>query len=409
MISVEEAQSIVLNHTEPLGLEKVDILSSLGRINGQDIFAPFDVPPWDNSAMDGYAVRFNDIHGALAEKPVPLHIVDNLRAGSIPRIALGPQQAIRIMTGAPMPEGADTVVRQEDTEPSQDSVAVLIPPARGANIREAGENVRKGDKAIPSGTLIRPPHIGMLASFSRSFVAVYQQPQVAILSTGDEIAEIDDPHDPTKIVNSNMYSIAAQVKECGALPIMLGIASDTKEDLYSKLSYALSADVVITTGGVSVGEYDYVKDVLEEMGVETKFWKVSMRPGKPSTFGVSGNTIVFGLPGNPVSCMVCFEQFVRPALLKKMGHTHLFRLQRDAILAEDITTKKNLCYFLRVRVYFQHGVLYATTTGDQGSGILKSMLQANGLMVVPAGKGVVKAGEKLAVQILDPSFEFAGS
>lgn len=405
MISVEEAQSIVFDHIKPLGLERVDLLSSLGRVNGEDIIAPFNVPPWDNSAMDGYAVRFQDISDASEKNPASLTIVDNLRAGSTPDKPVGPQQAIRIMTGAPLPQGADTVVRQEDTKGSSQSVDILIPPAKGANIRMAGENVKTGDNAIPAGTVMRPPHIGMLASFSRSFLSVFQQPRVAILSTGDEIAEIDDPHDPTKIVNSNMYSIASQVKECGAQPMMLGIARDTKEDLHTKLSYALAADVIITTGGVSVGEYDYVKEVLEDMGVDTKFWKVAMRPGKPSTFGVMDKTFVFGLPGNPVSCMVCFEQFVRPALLKMMGRSSIFRSLREAILDEDVTTKKNLCFFLRVRVYSQDDVLHATTTGDQGSGILKSMLQANGLMIVPEGRDVVRAGEKLTVQILDPGFE----
>jgi len=378
----------------------------LGRIIGEDILAPFDVPPWDNSAMDGYAVRFDDIRTAGREKPATLRVVDNLRAGSVPAIPLGPDEAIRIMTGAPLPQGADTVVRQEDTTAGESSVDILVPPERGDNIRKGGENVRRGDLAIPAGTPLRPPHLGMLASFSRSSIPVFQQPRVAILSTGDEIAEIDDAHDPNKIVNSNSYSIAAQVRECGAIPLMLGIARDTKDDLVTKLTYALSADVIITTGGVSVGEYDYVKDVLEEMGADMKFWKVAMRPGRPSTFGLLGDKLVFGLPGNPVSCMVCFEQFVRPALLKQMGHRHLFRPLQDAVITEDVTTKRDLRYFLRVRLYYQQGVLYATTTGDQGSGILKSMLQANGLMVVPEGTDIVKAGKKLSVQILDQAFVF---
>lgn len=405
MISVTEAQKIVLDHTKPLGLEKADLLNALGRVIGEDIVAPFNVPPWDNSAMDGYAVRFTDIRSASPDRPVSLAVVEYLRAGSMPQQSVGTGQATRIMTGAPLPEGVDTVVRQEDTGAAGDEVRILVPPAQGDNIRRAGENVRKGDLAILQGTRLRPPHIGMLASFSKSYVSVFQKPRVAILSTGDEIAEVDEERDPTKIANSNMYSIASQVMECGALPLMLGIARDTKEDLVTKLRYAFSADVILTTGGVSVGEYDYVKEVMEDMGVEIKFSKVAMRPGRPSTFGILGSKLLFGLPGNPVSCMVCFEQFVRPSLLKAMGHRHLFRPLRPAALAEEVNTKKNLRYFLRVRVYSRAGVLHATTTGDQGSGILKSMLQANGLMIVPEGRDTIKAGEQLPVQILDPSFE----
>lgn len=405
MISVSEAQKTVLDLVEPLGLEKADLLTALGRVIGEDIVAPFNVPPWDNSAMDGYAVRFDDIRSASPETPVRLSVVDYLRAGIMPHKTILSLQTARIMTGAPLPPGVDTVVRQEDTRAEGDTVLILIAPGKGDNVREAGENVRTGDCAVPRGTRLRPPHIGMLASFSRTYVPVYQRPRVAILSTGDEIAEVDDERDPTKIVNSNMYSIASQVIESGAVPLMLGIAPDTREDLATKLRQALRADVVLTTGGVSVGEYDYVKDVLNDLGVAIKFDKVAMRPGRPCTFGVMPGKLVFGLPGNPVSCMVGFEQFVRPALLKMTGWRHLFRPVRYAALTEEVRTKKNLTYFLRVSVYARDGALYATTTGDQGSGILKSMLQANGLMLVPEGKEIVTPGEKLPVQILDASFE----
>lgn len=405
MISVDEARNIVLGHTEVGGCEKTDLLSALGRVIEEDVVASFDIPPWDNSAMDGYAVRFEDIREASSDNPAVLSVIEDLPAGYLPKNAVGPSQATRIMTGAPLPEGADTVVRQEDTSAQEDTVHILIPPEKGANIRRAGENVRREDSAIEKGTLLRPPHIGLLASLSRSYVSTYQAPKVAVLSTGDEVADIDAEKDRSKIVNSNTYSIASQIRECGAVPMMLGIARDERTELAAKLRQGLSADVIITTGGVSVGEYDYVMDALKELGAELKFWKVAMRPGKPSTFGTIGNKLLFGLPGNPVSCMVCFELFTRPALLKKMGHRHLFRPVVRAILAEDVMTKKGLRFFVRVRLYYENGELYASTTGEQGSGILKSMVQANGLMIVPEDREKVQAGEEMRVYVLDRTFE----
>ena len=405
MISVAEAQNIVLAHTQTMGLEKVDILTSLGRAVGEDIIAPFNIPPWDNSAMDGYAVRFKDIKNSSSDNATPLKIIEELPAGFLPKKKVRAMQATHIMTGAPLPPGADTVVSKEDTSSSEEIVKILYPSQKGENIRLTGENVKQGDKVISAGTVLRPPHIGMLASFSKSFVSVYQTPKVAILSTGDEIIDIDGKGDVSKIINSNSYSLAALVKECGALPIMLGIAHDDKGEIKANIKQGLSADVLLTTGGVSVGKYDFVKDVLEEMGGEIKFWKVAMRPGRPTTFSLIADTLIFGLPGNPVSCMVCFEQFVRPALLKKMGHTHLFRSQVEATLAENVKTKKGFRFFIRVRLLYNEGKLYATTTGDQGSGILKSMVQANGLMVVPEDKKELKAGENVKVQVLDHTFE----
>jgi len=400
MLKVDEAQNLVLSFTSIMGKEKVDLLTSLARVIGEDIIAPFDIPPWDNSAMDGYAVRFDDIKTASPESPVSLRVIDELPAGSLPKNHLKAKEAIRIMTGAPLPPGADTVVRKEDTIFSGDTVQILIAPKKGENVRLTGENVKQGDKVISAGTLLRPPHIGMIASLGKSMVSVYQVPRVAILSTGDEVIDIDEKGDASKIINSNTYSLAAQVKECGALPILLGIARDNKTELREKLSQSLSAEVIITTGGVSVGEYDFVKEIFEEMGIEVKFSKVAMRPGRPTTFGIMGEKLFFGLPGNPVSCMVCFEQFVRPALLKKMGHQKLFRPEIEAILEDDVETKKNLRFFIRVRLVTKEGKIYATTTGDQGSGILKSMVKADGLMVVPEDKTLVKAGEKVKVQLL---------
>ncbi|MBN2467315.1 MAG: molybdopterin molybdotransferase MoeA [Deltaproteobacteria bacterium] len=405
MISVDEARNIILSHARVIGLEKIDLMSSLGRIAGEDVYASFDIPPWDNSAMDGYAVRFEDINDATPDNPVRLMVIQDLAAGYFAEKTVGSSQAIRIMTGAPIPNGADTVVMKEDTTSSTDTVTIAAAPAKGANIRRTGESVAKGSLVIRKNTLLRPPHIGMLASLGQNHVSVHQRPRVAVLSTGDEVIEIDSPRDPSKIINSNTYSISAQVLECGAVPVALGIARDDKQTLVEKLRMGLSADVIITTGGVSVGEYDYVKDALEAIGTDIKFWKVAMRPGKPVTFGVIAEKLVFGLPGNPVSCMVSFEQFVRPALLKKMGSPALFRPLLTVTIKEEIKTQKNLTYFLRVRVTCEGDRLYATTTGEQGSGILTSMVDANGLLIIPPEKNEVKAGEKMTVQILDRSFD----
>lgn len=403
-IAVHEAQDIILGHTPVMGLERIELLSALGRVLEENIAAPFDIPRWDNSAMDGFAVRFQDIEAAVPDRPVQLTVIEDLPAGYLPQKAIGPNQASRIMTGAPLPTGADTVVRKEDTLSSATTVQILIPPSRGENIRRRGENVRQGVLTLPRGTVLRPGHVGLLASFCRSHLAVHQVPRVAILATGDEVTAIDGERDPSKLVDSNTYSIAAQVKECGALPVVLGIACDDKIELQTKIREGLSADVIITTGGISVGDYDYVREILEGLGVEMRFSKVAMRPGRPVTFGILKDKLVFGLPGNPVSCMVCFELFVRPALLKMMGHTQVFRPRVEAVLAHDLTTKKGLRFFLRVQLTHRDGHVYASATGDQGSGILRSMALANGLLVMPEDRENAQAGDKVTVYLLDPLF-----
>jgi molybdopterin molybdotransferase len=404
MIAVQEAQHIILGHTPVMGLERIELLSTLGRVLGEDIAAPFDIPLWDNSAMDGFAVRFQDIETALPDCPVHLTVIEDLPAGYLPQKAVGPLQATRIMTGAPLPTGADTVVRKEDTVSSPATVDILTPPSRGENIRRRGENVRQGDLTLPRGTVLRPGHIGLLASFCRSHLAVHQVPKVAVLATGDEVVAIDGERDQSKLVDSNTYSIAAQIKECGAHPLILGIARDERTELQRKLKEGLSADVIVTTGGISVGDYDYVREILEGLGVEMRFSKVAMRPGRPATFGTLGDKLVFGLPGNPVSCMVCFELFVRPALLKMMGYNQVYRPRVEAVLAHDLTTKKGLRFFLRVQLTHRDGQVYASATGDQGSGILRSMALAKGLLVVPEDREKAHAGDKVTVYLLDPLF-----
>lgn len=401
MIFVEEALKRILNAVSPLGLERVGLLDALGRVLGEDVAAPRDIPPKDNSAMDGYALRWEDTRGAIRERPAVLKVIEDLPAGAVPRKKVGRGQATRIMTGAPLPEGADAVVRVEDTEKDGRMVRILVEAEAGLDIRRAGEDVREGETVLLRGDVIRAAEIGMLASLGRSFVSVYQRPLVAILATGDELAEIDEQVTPWKIISSNSYSSAAQVMSCGAVPLMIGIARDTREDLTAKFRMALRADVILSSGGVSMGDYDLVKEILRAEGNRIEFWQVAMRPGKPLAFGEMNGVPLFGLPGNPVSSMVSFEQFVRPSLLKMAGHRRLFRKTVRAVAMEDIRKGKGLRAFLRSRLEREDGRIVVRTTGEQGSGILKSMVRANGLIVVPEDVTLVKAGREVPVQVID--------
>ena len=403
MILLEEALHQILQKFSRLGAERLPILQARGRILAEDIRCPRPIPPWDNSAMDGYAVRCEDIQGASPQNPAVLRVLGDLPAGRVFKGRGGTGEAVRIMTGAPLPEGFDTVVPVEETEKDGDRVKVLAALEKGKNIRFSGEDVKAGEKIMEEGDLIRPAHVGMLASLQRSMVSVYQQPRVAILSTGDELLEIDEPWEEGKIVNSNSYSLASLVAEAGAIPLQLGIAKDRSEDLRAKIRQGLVADVLLTSGGVSVGDYDLVKGMLNELG-QMNFWKVAMRPGQPLAFGTISGKPLFGLPGNPVSSMVSFEQFVRPAILKMSGHGNLFRPTLRAVLREDVPKKAGLVHFIRCRLIREEGKVYVTTTGEQGSGILSSMVKAHGLVVLPRDQTLARAGEEVTVILLDPLF-----
>jgi molybdopterin molybdotransferase len=404
MISVDEALDRILSHIRPLGFEKASLLDSLGRVIAEDIFARRNIPPLDNSAMDGYAVRWEDIRNASQDHPVRLEVIEDLPAGFISTRTIEIGKAIRIMTGAPVPKGADTVIPVEESKKEEGFALIFKAAALGEHIRKSGEDVKKGDRVISKGDTIRPAEVGMLASVGRSFVSVSQRPLVAILCTGDELVDVDGDLDEVKIISSNSYTLGAQVKDCGAIPLHLGIARDRKDEIAEKLRQGIRADVLISSAGVSVGDYDFVKDVLKDLGVEMVFWKVAMRPGQPLAFGTIGGKPVFGLPGNPVSSMISFEQFVRPSLLKMMGHRQLFRPVIEAVLKEEVRKMTGRRYFIRGAVSFERNQYLVTTTGEQGSGILRSMLRANGLIVVPEDQEIVTAGEKVKVQLLDRSF-----
>ncbi len=416
MISVEQALAEILSHVRPLEAERVPILEALGRVLAEEIRSEIQVPPFDNSAMDGYAVRAADVAGATPAAPVRLLVSGSVAAGYVAGQRVAPGTAVRIMTGAPLPEGADAVVPYEDTSdfdrPKEErltvpasEIEVRAAVGRGDHIRPAGEDIRRGELVMAPGRVIRPQEIGVLASLGRETVRVHRRPRVAILATGDELLEVHEPLQPGKIRNSNEYTNAALVTRTGGLPIRLGIARDTAADLTAKIRAGLEqgADLFLTSGGVSVGDYDVVKDVLGAEG-EMQFWQVNMKPGKPLAFGLlpgrEGGVPLIGLPGNPVSAMVSFEQFARPAILRMLGHTDLAKPTVRAIVDEPLTNSGRRG-FVRVVVTRQVDGYHARTTGEQGSGVLTSMSKANGLAVVPEGTRRVAAGEELTVQMLD--------
>jgi molybdopterin molybdotransferase len=399
-VGLEDALAHILAAVSPTAQEEIAITDALGMVLADAAVTPLDLPPWDNSAMDGFAVRAADIAAATRASPVELKLVESVQAGGFPALAVGAREAIKIMTGAPIPEGADSVVRVEHTEQSGDVVRVFSATDAQRNIRPRGEDVKANETVLPAGTMLRPGEIGLLASIGLARVNVHRRPVVAILSTGDELvdlADFDEVRAGRKIVNSNSYALAAAVRAVGAEPLVLGIARDDRSDLRVRLTSGLSADVLVTSAGASVGEHDLVKDVLEELGAKTDFWRVRIRPGSPFSFARIGALPVFGLPGNPVSAVVTFEILVKPALRRLLGRSSLHSPVVTARLAAPVKTTTGLTQFMRVRLHPEHGTLVATLTGPQGSGILSSVVKADGLMVVPEDVGEIAAGSEVNV------------
>ena len=414
MLSVEEALNQIIGLVHPLELETVPILKALDRVLGEEIYAGEDIPPFANSAMDGYAVIAADTTSASPESPVTLRIIGEVAAGYTPDVTVTSGTAIRIMTGAPMPDGADAVVRFEDTDEGgrleggvdagrdRTEISIHVPAASKLNVRDAGEDIRAGERVLDAGIVLRPQEIGVLASVGHPVVRVHRKPRVAVLATGDELLEIEEPMRPGKIRNSNEYSNSALVQRYGGIPIRLGIARDNVEDLTDRLRAGVEqgVDMFITSAGVSVGDYDVVKDVLDSMG-QISFWQVRMKPGKPLAFGTIEGIPLVGLPGNPVSAMVSFEQFVRPALRVMQGRRAARKQTIEVVLNEDIENRSGRRHFIRAIVIERNGIHYATTTGEQGSGILTSMVHANALVVIGENVTLARSGESVMAQMLD--------
>jgi molybdopterin molybdotransferase len=398
-LTVQDAQACILGKTTPLDTEDIALEQALGRVLATDVRANRDLPPYDVSAMDGYAVRSAD----LAAVPATLKIVDDIKAGDMPRVALQPGQCARIMTGAPVPAGADTVVRVEDTRPAPDGCAeclVSIPAA--TDIRRRAENMRQNEVVLPAGAEIVPGALGVLATVKQARVTVYRKPRVAILSSGDELEALHEPFNPERIPDANTYTLMAQVQALGIEPDRLGIARDDLAELTGFLERGLEYDVLLISGGTSVGVHDHVRPALAALGVTLHFWRVDMRPGHPVAFGTTNRAFVFCLPGNPVSSMVCFEQFVLPTLRALTGHRRLFRRVLPARLTHAVKSRPGRVEFVRVTLARNaDGIVEATSAGPQSSGDVLTMARADGLLVVPAASKGLATGETALVQILE--------
>jgi molybdopterin molybdotransferase len=413
VLTPTEAARLILDHCAATGAERRPLREALDLVLAEDVVSRLDLPPWDNSAMDGYAVRAADVRGATRQRPATLSIVETIPAGRFPTRPVEAGTATRIFTGAPLPANADSVIRQEDTEPLPEArVAVLDDRDARHNVRRRGEDILKGDLVIPAGSALGPAQLGVLASLAHGTPLVHRPPQVAFLASGDEIVDLDHSDEilaGRKIATSNSYTLGGMIRRAGGIPVDLGIAGDSKESLRAHLARAGDADLLVTTAGVSVGEHDLVRDVLAGLGYEIKVSRVRMRPGAPLGFGTHAGRPWLGLPGNPVSTMVTFELFARPVIRRLLGHALPFRRAVSVHVDEDITLGPPLRHFLRVIVKGDGpgGALTARLTGGQGSGILTSMARANALLIVPEDRPAVARGTTLPALLLDDPLHVA--
>lgn len=392
MLSVEEAFRTIVGQFRPLETEHVPLHEATGRVLAADVHAPEPVPPFDNSAMDGYAVRFEDVLEASESSPATLYVIGEVPAGRAPEAVVEPGTCVRVMTGAPMPEGADAVVMREDTRETPDRIEVLVPAELGEHVRRVGDDIPAGSRVLFAGHVLNPSSLGVLASIGVGTVPVIRRPRVALLATGDELVELTQPLGPGQIRNSSAIALAAAIEEMGAVPVPLGIARDVREELEAKLREGARADLLVTTGGVSVGDYDLVREVLTALG-ELRLWRVNMQPGKPLAFGRLDGCPVLGLPGNPVSSMVAFELFVRPAIRRMQGHAAIAHVPVPVVLDAPIAKKNARRQYLRALLRLVDGAFHADLTGPQGSHMLTSMARANALVILPEGTRDYAAGD----------------
>jgi molybdopterin molybdotransferase len=402
MISVEEALERILAEITPLDVVQVPLAESLGHVLAQEVIAQEDMPPFANSAMDGFALLSKDSQ-PRGGQPSRLRVTGGVAAGYVADHAVTDGTAMRIMTGAPVPPGADAVIQVELTrsdDPQSEWVEILEAVAPGNNIRPAGEDMQRGQTILARGSEIGPWEIGILATLGWATVPVVRRPHVTILGTGDEVIDVDEPLQPGKIRNSNSYLLEAAVRRVGAVPHRLGVARDTVESLREKFTEAMQSDLIITSGGVSVGDFDLVKNIMTEQGA-INFWRINMRPGKPVAFGHIGNVPLLGLPGNPVSAAVTFELFGRPVIRKMSGHTRLLRPQIEVVVEDGVSDRAMRRHYVRAHVAWRDGRYVAHTTGNQGSNIMTSLLNANALVIVPEGGVEVRPGDTARAMMLE--------
>lgn len=394
-LTARDASLLILQHVTRQPALRVPLDDALDCVLAEDVVSPINIPFHTNSAMDGYAVRAADVRAVTGTRAVRLRVVEQIAAGAFPSRAIEAGECVRIFTGAPLPDGADTVIRQEDTDQGTEVVAILRAGAVGSNLRQAGEDIRAGATVLRAGQALGPSELGVLASLATAHPLVHRRPRVAILGGGDEIVDVDQPDEilsGRKVANSNSHTLAALVRQAGGEPVNLGIARDTPESLRAKLAPALDCDFLITSAGISVGEHDHLRAVLEELGTDIKFWRLRIRPGGPVAFGMLGSLPWLGLPGNPVSAVVTFELFARPAIRKMRGHALPFRRGVTVTVAEPVSLGPTLQHFLRAVVTETGNGLEARLAGPQGSGILTSMVRANALLMIPEGQHETPVG-----------------
>jgi molybdopterin molybdotransferase len=404
-LTPREAARRILDHIPRQPPLRIPLDDALGAVLAEEVRSPLDIPAWTNSAMDGYAARGADVKGASESRPVRLRVIEHVAAGAFPSRSVTPGTCTRIFTGAPLPEGADSVIRQEDTDGGAEEVTIVRDRDVGVNFRLAGEDIRKGDLVLPEGEDLGPAQLGVLASIAVATPLIYRRPRVGILGSGDEIVDVDQPDEilsGRKVASSNTHTLVALVRQAGGEPVNLGIARDTRESVREHLERGLDCDLLVTTAGISVGEHDYLREVMDAMGLELKFWKLRMRPGAPVGFGLLHGIPWIGLPGNPVSTMVTFELFVRPAIRRAGGRRLPFRRAVPVRLAEPVKVGPRLQHFLRAVVTASaDGTPEVRLTGPQGSGILTSMVKANALLILPEGQFETPAGSVAQAIVLD--------
>jgi len=403
-ISIEKANEILLSQDIKINTINIPILESLGYVLGENIISDMNMPPFDRSPLDGYALKSEDIKEATEESPVDLEVIDYIPAGYVSSKKIENGQAIRIMTGAKIPEGADIIIKYEDTEFTEKNVKIFNYLKPNSNIVKMGEDIKIGDIVLKKGHIIGAADIGILATLGRTMVEVYSKPKVAILATGDELIGIDEIPKEGKIRNSNSYTIAAQVMKLGGEPIVLGICDDKLEDIKGELKSSLEwADIIITTGGVSVGDADLVKEAFQEIGGEVLFWKVRVKPGTPIAVAKYDNKLIFGLSGNPAAASITFEKFVRPTILRLMGKTKYNLMKIESTLESEFTKVSNQNRYVRAITYYKDGEFFTKLPSKHSSGILSSLSGTNSLFYIKAGTGPYKNGDKIEVEILDCS------